>query len=193
MIFSDESNFQLINRKTTPRVRRFRHEKYDERFVQKRVQGGGGSIGVWGCLGQLGAGCCTTYKGRLKAKGYLDILENQLIPSLDVIKPANDQCIFQQDNAPCHTAKIIERWFKENKIEKVDWPANSPDLNPIEHFWSKIDKKLVANPPKSLAELEVAITKLWNEIKPEDCVTYIESMSDRVKLCIKAKGGYFKY
>ena len=38
---------------------------------------------------------------------------------------------FQQDKAPCHTAKRVEAWFKENNVNVRQWPARSPDLNPI--------------------------------------------------------------
>lgn len=193
VIFSDESNYQLINRKTTPKVRRLPDEKYDPKFVKKKVQGGGGSIGIWGCIGELGAGFCATYTGTLNASRYESILEKGLIPSKDRIAPESGKWIFQQDGARCHTAKRIKNWFDQKGFTTIPWPANSPDLNPIEHLWAEIDKKLDNNPPKTLAELEVALTKLWNDIKRDDCVSVIESMPERVRLCIKAKGGYFKY
>ena len=56
VIFSDESNFQFINRKNTPLVRRFRHEKYKPQFIKSRVQAGGGSIGIWDCISMNGTG-----------------------------------------------------------------------------------------------------------------------------------------
>jgi len=45
-------------------------------------------------------------------------------------------CLFQQDNAPCHKAKMVQEWFEKhnNKFEVLTWPPNSPDLNPIEHL-----------------------------------------------------------
>ena len=193
VIFSDEANYKLINRKTTPRVRRYSHEKYDERYVKKRTQGGKGSIGVWGCIGQQGTGCSATFTGRLNSKGYLKILDDDLIPSLDLLKPPQGDFLFQQDGASCHTAKCVKRWFRQKHIKTLSWPANSPDLNPIEHVWAEIDKKLYENPPQTLADLEDAVTKLWNELSPQYCVSLIETMIERVKLCIEAKGAYFKY
>ena len=192
IINSDEANYELINRKTKPTIRRFSHEKYEERFVQKRVQGGGGSIGVWGCINGTGTGCCHTYTGRLNAAEYIEVLENALKPSIELL--TNDEnFMFQQDNAPCHTANVVKAWFDENSIEVLSWPARSPDLSPIEHIWSYLDRKLCEKQPRTLAELEVALVELWNDVPASMCENLIESMPRRVKLCIQAKGGYFKY
>lgn len=193
VIFSDEANYMLVNRKTTPQVRRFRHEKYEDRFVKKVVKGGGGSIGVWGCIGQAGTGCCMTYPGRLNAERYKEVLENSLKPSIDLLVKPNDDWLYQQDNAPCHTAKSITKWLRENEIKKLPWPANSPDLNPIEHLWTTIDRKLAQNPPNTMAELEEALVNQWNTITQTEVLNLIESMPKRVELCYKANGGYFKY
>jgi transposase len=81
VIFSDESNFELINRKKTIRVRRFACEKYSLLYTKPREQGGGGSIGIWGCISGHGVGSIATYNGRLNAIGYQEILEKVLIPT----------------------------------------------------------------------------------------------------------------
>lgn len=193
VVFSDEANYTLINRKTTPRVWRFRNERYQDKMVKKVVQGGGGSVGVWGCIAEKGTGCCATYSGRLKSENYIPLLENNLKPSMELLKRDDGEWLFQQDGASCHTAKSVKDWFKTNNIPTITWPAKSPDLNPIEHLWAKIDTILAKNPPKTLADLADAVTKAWNEIKEFDVITLIESMPKRVEACIKAKGGYFKY
>ena len=156
IIFSDEANYELTNRKTRPIVRRFKNEKYKDRFLIKKQQGGGGSVGIWGCINIEGTGCCSTYTGRLNAERYLDILENELKPSIELLKTNENDLIFQQDNASCHTAKIVKRYFNEENIQLLPWPAVSPDLSPIEHLWAHIDRKLYETPPKTLSELEIA-------------------------------------
>jgi transposase len=162
VIFSDESNFQLVNRKNRQLVRRFANEKYDSRFVSRRVQAGGGSIGIWGCINYNGFGLCYTYTNRLNQVTYLDILENTMIPSRDLLVQNSDDWYFQQDNAPCHTARSIQAWFEENEVRCVKWPRRSPDLNPIEHVWNEIDKKLFDLHLSNLGELEEALRRIWN-------------------------------
>ena len=50
---------------------------------------------------------------------------------------------FLQDGAPCHRSKIVKSWFAERpEIKLIDWPGNSPDLNPIENVWSWMKNKL---------------------------------------------------
>jgi transposase len=70
IIFSDESNFELKNRKNKPYVRRFKNEKYDNRMVNSRIQGGGGSIGIWDCFSANGTGCCSIYSNRMNSVRY---------------------------------------------------------------------------------------------------------------------------
>lgn len=193
VIFSDESNYKLINRKSRPTVRRFIHEKYLPNMIMPRKQGGGGSVGIWGCIGELGTGCCTIYTGRMNAKNYLGVLENHFKPSIELLQRPGEKVIFQQDGATCHTAKTVKRWLRKEGVELLEWPANSPDLNPIEHIWVEIDKKLAINQPNSMAELEEALQRYWCEITRQQVLSYIESMPERVEAVIKAKGGPTKY
>ena len=87
----------LINRKTTARVWRFSNEKYDEKFVKKVTECGGGSIGVSGFIGQQDGGCCATYPGRLKTENYIDLIENNLISSFELLTSSDNASYFQQD------------------------------------------------------------------------------------------------
>lgn len=193
MINSDESNFQLVNRKGVQRVWRFKNEKYLPQFVKSRVQAGGGSICVWGCIAHSGAGVCKTYSGKMNSVLYIDTLENELKASVDLLMDGSEDWYFQQDNAPCHKSRVVTSYFDTNQIKVMPWPARSPDLSPIEHIWTMIDQKLTGQTISNLLELEVAVVKAWNEIEPSTCANLIESMPRRVELCIKARGGHFNY
>ncbi len=74
---------------------------------------------------------------------YIDTLENELMPSVEILCNGDSDWIFQQDNAPCHKSRLVNSYFVENKIRVMPWPLRSPDLNPIEHVWNFIDKKLL--------------------------------------------------
>ena len=75
------------------------------------------------------------------------------------------------------------------------WPAQSPDLNPIEHLWVYLKKKLAKHEtsPDRIHELWERIQVDWKEILAKDCQNLIESMPKRVQAMLKAKGGYTKY
>ena len=81
VIFSDESNFEVFNRKGRVFVKRYHSEKFDNKFVVPRLQGGGGSAGIWGCFSFRGTGVYNVYTGRINQYSYISTLENCLIPS----------------------------------------------------------------------------------------------------------------
>ena len=84
-MWSDESNFELINRKSNIAVKRMAHEKYFARYIRLTVQSGGGSIGIWSCFNYKGVGMCQTYTRRINSRIYAEVLENNLIPSIDLL------------------------------------------------------------------------------------------------------------
>ncbi len=102
----------MVNRKNKVFVRRKNTGKYLPRHIMGRVQKGGGSVGIWGCISGKGAGCHQIYTGRLDQYGYRDILDNTLQASRDLFE-ADETWTFQQDNAPCHTARTITEYMAE--------------------------------------------------------------------------------
>ena len=73
------------------------------------------------------------------------------------------------------------------------WPSYSPDLNPIENVWADIDRHLVKFPAKCLTDLEAEIAYAWHHYPQDKIRNLIESMPNRIKLCIEAKGNHTKY
>ena len=126
IIFNDESNFKIINRKNERFVHHKNTEKYLKQHMQSCIQKGDGSVGIWGCISGSGVGCHKIYERRLNQYGYREILESSFIPSRDIFQ-ADQNWLFQQDNAPCHTAHSIPNYFVESNILLMPWPALKPD------------------------------------------------------------------
>ncbi len=101
--------------------------------------------------------------------------------------------IFQQDLAPAHTAKGTKSWFNDHGVTVLDWPANSPDLNPIENLWGIVKRKMRDTRPNNADELKATVKETWASIPPQQCHKLITSMPRRIEAVIKAKGAPTKY
>lgn len=193
VIFSDESHFEVINRKNRWFVRRTSEEKEAQFNFSTRAQGGGGTVSVWGCFTAAGTGPLIVYEGRLNADAYINVISEGLETLIDDLPLAErSKYKFMQDNAPCHTAKKTMEWLKRFKqtayVDTIDWPPTSPDMNPIENIWEIIDQRLKNYQIGTTQQLEAAIQDVWYNIDAETCAKLVRSMPKRVKAVKKAKG-----
>uniref|UniRef100_A0A9J8A3L5 Tc1-like transposase DDE domain-containing protein n=1 Tax=Cyprinus carpio carpio TaxID=630221 RepID=A0A9J8A3L5_CYPCA len=171
------------------------------------------SVMVWGAMSAAGVGPLCFIKGRVNAASYQEILEHFMLPSAekalwrciyqDILEhfmlPSADQLfedadfIFQQDLAPAHSAKSTKSWLNDHGVGVLDWPANSPDLNPRENLWSIVKRKMRNKRPKNADELKATVKETWAFIPPQQCYKLITSMPRQIEVVIKAKGAPTKY
>ncbi len=116
---------------------------------------------------------------------YQDILEHFMLPSADKLY-GDANFLFQQDLAPAHTAKGAKSWFNDHGVTVLDWPANSPDLNPIENL---VKRKMRETRANNADDLKAAIKATWASITPDQCYRLIASMPRRIDAVIHAKRG----
>ena len=192
VIFSDESRFLLFRNDGRPFVRRRPGEAYRDDCVQPTVKHGGGGVMVWGCMSESGVGELKLVIGRMCAKDYVSLLRGALPASVRSLGLEGDYT-FQQDNASCHSAKYTKDWMARNKIDLLDWPAQSPDLNPIEHLWDALGRQIGSRAFTNNEQLWKHLQEQW-QLLPRVCISkLVESMSRRVEAVLKARGGYARY
>ena len=166
--FHMNQDFCLIRGDGSVRVYRRRNERYADWCVLERdcgvvvclglfvvgffflggVGGGRRFCHVWAAVAHGYRSPLVVIEGNLNAQRYRDdILAHHVIPLFH--NKANIS-IFQHDNATSHTARDTVNFLRTNNIDfNDDWPANSPDLNPIEYVWDSLDRRLrcCPNPP----------------------------------------------
>ncbi len=115
-----------------------------------------------------------------------------MLPSADKLYGDAD-FLFQQEFAPPHTAKGTKSWFNDHGVTVLDWPANSPDLNPIDNLWGIVKRKMRDTRPNNADDPKAAIKATWVSITPDQCHRLIASMPRHIDAVIHAKGGPTKY
>lgn len=184
--FSDESKFNLVGSDGRQFVRRAAGDRLNPKCVKKTAKHGGGSVMVWGMFSSEGVGPLVRIIGTVNANVYLNLVQQHVIPPLRA--SPNQPAIFMQDNAPCHTAKRVKDYFEQEDVEVMKWPAQSPDLNPIENLWKIIGDKVRERQPSTVTDLWTKIEQEWNKITPEFCKKLVRSCGRRCAEVIKNKG-----
>lgn len=190
--FSDESRFCLYSNDARTRTWRRRNERYDRRCVMPVRAHHGGSVMAWGCISMTGrTNLVILPPPAMTSVRYInDILRPHVLPQSRLHR----NFVFMQDNARPHTANITRRFFEQYQITLLNHPANSPDLNPIEHVWDEMKRRLRCREeqPQNLRELQEVLTQIWNEI-PQDTIRRCINMRARLQAVINQRGGNTQY
>ena len=122
---------------------------------------------------------------------YTSILEECLIAEADGLYP--DGWRLQDDNAQIHSSRHARAFLANQQIDVLDWPANSPDLNPIETLWRWMKRQIEKKPHSMQYELEEAIANVWESLTAIEIENYFTHYPNRLDECIRNGGGRTKY
>lgn len=193
VLFSDESRYTLSFNDGRVRVWRRPGERFIDATILEHNRHGGGSLMVWAGFSLHHRTPLHRVEGNITGIAYMnDILRPIAIPALQAIGPG---AILQDDNARPHRAQVVNNFLQQQQVTRMNWPSCSPDLNPIEHVWDVLGRRIRANhpPPPNLNVLFQTLQQEWQAIPRDTLQTLLTSMRQRCIDCINANGGHTRY
>ena len=191
VMFSDESTFRLVRGGSRLVRRPPGTSRYDPKYTVKTVKHPD-SVMVWGAFsGNHGRGGLYFLPKNVTMRGanYLEVLEQHMVPFWHI-----HQCHhFMHDGAPAHRTKVVQKFLRDANIAVLEWPGNSPDLNPIENAWNVMKNKVQEKQPSSIPDLKAMLTDLWVHMDLNYCEKLADSMPTRLHNVIVAKCQMTKY
>ena len=193
VLFSNESRFSLHHNDGRIRVWRRPGERLLDAAVREVVPFGGGSVMVWGAFSLNHRTPLYHVQGNLTAIRYRDeILRPLALPTLQQMEP---HAVYQDDNARPHRALLVQNFMQQAGINRMDWPACSPDLNPIENLWDELQRRVRDNHPPlgDAQQLFQMLQAEWQGMLQRVFTNLMNSTRSRCTECQDNRGGHTRY
>ncbi|GFT74518.1 transposable element Tcb2 transposase [Trichonephila clavipes] len=194
VLFSDESRFSLSSDFRRQLIWRESGTAYRPENIQEKDRYPTCSIMVWD--GNMINGRTRLHvvaNGTMTSQRYIDEV---LLPHVRLFRGAvGDKFVFMDDNATCHRTLAVQDCLDSEGIQRLVWPARSPDLNPIENVWDALGRQVACrnNPPINKNTLIRALTEEWDKLPQQLLDNVVQSMVRRVECCITLRGGHIPY
>lgn len=176
ILFSDEAYFDCSDhhRRAWQRDGEPQQERPREKYTSK--------VMVWGVIG-INFSVLVLLNENVCGETYTQTLKKFLFPRIDKTRH-----VFMHDNAGVHTCKVVTKFLDDNEINRMTWPAKSPDLNPIEGVWHMMKSRIDVDLHADVEELEQAVMDAWDSISQEELNKLVESFPHRLKILRDRKG-----
>ncbi len=177
VLFTDETAFQLF--------RNTIQHWYKNKRPVRRIPKDRTKIFAWAGFCMKGTTSLFCFQTIMTGNFYVEILQKHLP---EVKQLFRGRWVWQQDNDPKHTSRVAKKFLQENVPEVLDWPSNSPDLNPIENLWSIVKTRVERRMPKNCHELELFMMEEWANIPQTILMNLVNSMPKRCQAIIDNNG-----
>ena len=193
IVWTDESTFEIGKSSRQIHVWRSAYERYSSSCIVPTFKSGRTSLMIWGAFaGGQKSQLVFMPKTQRSAKDFVEVVyDGELIHFLSRLPKG----VLMEDGAPVHRSKTCEEWRQTHQLEKLNWPANSPDLNPIENVWRML-KDVVQHGkecPRNLEVMKVVLEKEWNLVSGTKLLQLCHSMPSRLQAVIDANGGHTRW
>ena len=191
VIWTDEASFEVEKHSRTIRVWRSASEKYQQDCLVPTFKSGRISIMVRGA--NTGSSKCYLVlipSDKRTAKDFVEVVYEFALQHYYHHHDNYECLILMEDGAPVHCSTLPKLWREEVGIKKLKWPANSPDLNPLENLWKQCkDQVQLKNRPRNKDEMWASVNRAWENISQEAICKFVSTMPDRMRVVVQAHGG----
>jgi transposase len=184
IIWTDEKNFQLYPEGKHFKVKLLPGESPED-FSVPRVQQGGQKVMFYAAISGKEKIHFCTLQGKIDSDIFSKFLKVKVLPAIK--KLHGSIFMLQQDNAPAHRGDTTVL-IKKEEVKVLDWPAQSPDLNPVEQVWFWMERDIHYKSFKNISELENYVYSLWEKLGKDMILSYIDKLLVKLDWVLKNQG-----